>query len=66
MDKFGTILRHLRLSYKFTQKELSKQIGVTDRSIRDWENRGVEPCYDTLIRLADIFDVTLDELLGRE
>jgi len=66
MNQFGTTLKRVRLEKGFTQKKLAEKLNVTDRSIRDWENEKTEPSYDTLIKLADIFDITLDELLGRE
>ena len=66
MSKFGIILKQLRLENKLTQKQLAARLNVTDRSIRDWENEQTEPAYDTLIKLAEILDVTLDELVGRD
>jgi len=66
MNQFGYILKRVRLEKGLTQKKLAEKLNVTDRSIRDWENEQTEPSYDTLIKLADLFDITLDELLGRE
>ena len=36
------------------------------RNISNWENGTSEPDCETLIKLADIFQVSLDELFGRE
>ncbi|MCL2375151.1 MAG: helix-turn-helix domain-containing protein [Firmicutes bacterium] len=66
MSLFGENLKKLRIDSGTTQKRLAEKLSVTDRSIRDWENEKTEPSYDTLIRIADIFDCSLDELLGRE
>jgi transcriptional regulator with XRE-family HTH domain len=63
---FGKILKELRLERAITQKQLAALMHVTDRSIRDWENEGIEPCYEILARLAGLFDVTAGQLLGLE
>lgn len=66
MKKFGQILKEMRIEKGITQKQLAKQLSVTDRSIRDWENEGIEPDYETLGQLTQIFDVTAGQLLGLE
>ncbi|MCL2061282.1 MAG: helix-turn-helix domain-containing protein [Firmicutes bacterium] len=64
--KFKSTLRELRKMQGYTQLQLAKKLDVTDQCIRDWENRGSEPNYETLCRLAKIFDVTVGQLLGIE
>lgn len=64
--KFGQILKELRIEKQLTQKQLAMLLNVTDTSIRDWENRNIEPNYDTLIKLARIFEITVGQLLGTE
>ena len=48
-----------------TQKELAEQINVTDKAVSKWENGEGCPDISLLPMIADIFEVTLDELLGR-
>lgn len=48
-----------------TQGELAKLVDVSRPHINDWENRKYMPSAFMLCNLADIFDCTVDELLGR-
>lgn len=64
--KFGEILRKMRIEKDWTQKELGAKLNVTDTAVRCWELFGREPNYDTLIKIAEIFEVTVGQLLGTE
>jgi len=57
-------LRALRLSKGLSQQQLADVIGTTQQSINKYENHSTEPDIDTLIRLADFFEITVDELVG--
>ncbi len=59
-------IKELREESGMTQKELASRIGNLQRNVSNWENGISEPDCKTLIDIADTFDVTLDELLGRE
>lgn len=48
-----------------TQEQLAEQMGVTAQAVSKWENDQSCPDISVLPRLADIFGITLDELLGR-
>ena len=63
---FGTRLREVRTSKKLTQKELAEQIGISQKSYSHWENNKTFPSFDNLVKLADLFEVSLDWLFGRE
>ncbi|MCL2862398.1 MAG: helix-turn-helix domain-containing protein [Firmicutes bacterium] len=63
---FKKILRELRKENDLTQKQLAEKIGVTETSIRDWENKGCQPSYEILCEIAKFFDVTVGQLLGVE
>jgi transcriptional regulator with XRE-family HTH domain len=63
---FGKNLKDLREEKAMTQKQLAALLNVTDRSIRDWENEGIEPCFEILALMTKIFDVTAGQLLGLE
>lgn len=58
-------LRELRKSKNLSVKQLSELIGIQERSIYLYENGKQEPNYETLLKLADFFDVSIDYLLGR-
>ncbi|MFS9152402.1 helix-turn-helix transcriptional regulator [Streptococcus infantis] len=66
MNFFTDRLKTLRKEKKLTQKELAEQIGIKQNSYSDWETGKNEPSLENLIKLADLFEVSLDCLLGRE
>ena len=49
-----------------TQEELSYKLGWSKNLVSNYENGISTPDILTLIKLADIFDITLDALVGRE
>jgi len=61
----GKRLKELRESKKLTQKDLADQLGLTDATIGFYEAEKRNPPIDTLNRIADFFDVSVDYLLGR-
>lgn len=63
---FSHLLKELRTESKMTAKELSSKIGYSTNLIYDWEKGRAEPNCETLIKLAGIFDVSVDYLLGLE
>ena len=65
--KFAGKLKELRLSNNLTQKDLAMKLNVHQSNLSDWENNiSRRPEYENLMLLADIFDISLDELLGRD
>ena len=62
--KIGKILKQLRLDNHYTQKELSKKVGVTTRYISDIEQDRSRASYDILIKLCNVYKVTLDEIFS--
>ncbi len=63
---FGTRLRQLRKEKNITQNELAEWLGVTQQAVGKWETGKSSPDQATLMKLADLFGVSLDSLLGRE
>ena len=61
---FGDTLRELRLSKKLTQEETAKIIGVARGTYTHYELNKREPDNDTLLKIANLFGVTTDYLLG--
>ena len=59
-------LKELRLSKGWSLDELSKMIGVSDQTISNWERGKNQPGIKNLIKLADIFDISIDYLVGRD
>lgn len=57
-------LRNLRLNQGVSQQQLADVIGTTQQSINKYENHSTEPDIDTLIKIADYFQVSVDFLIG--
>lgn len=62
---FGGKINELRKSKKITQDELAAELGVTAAAVSKWENGYTLPDILMLCALADYFQVSTDELLGR-
>ena len=65
MKIFQIRLIEQRKLNKLTQRQLAEQLGITQPSYIRYENGSSEPNIDTLIKIADIFDVSVDYLIGR-
>ena len=61
---FKDNLRNRRRAANMSQKELGDKLNVVQGTIASWEKGRNEPSIAMLIQLADIFDCTLDELVG--
>ena len=64
-ETFGQRLARLRKEKELTQSDLASRLNVTAQAISKWENDQATPDIDILIALSEIFEITLDELLGR-
>lgn len=63
---FGNRLKTLRIKKKLTQQKLADLLGLTKSVISAYENGLRYPAYDVLIKIARIFKVSTDFLLGVE
>ncbi|MDR2506030.1 MAG: helix-turn-helix transcriptional regulator [Oscillospiraceae bacterium] len=61
---FATRLYEYRLKNNLTQQKLATLVGVTQQSIWKWETDRSEPSIEKLRRLAELFNVPTDALLG--
>ncbi|MBQ8358180.1 MAG: helix-turn-helix transcriptional regulator [Clostridia bacterium] len=59
-------IRQLRTQQGWNQVEFATRLGVTKQCVSNWENDNVLPSVEMLTRLADLFHVSTDHLLGRE
>ena len=66
MEEFARILKEFRIARGLKQNEVADLLTVSPRVYNRWERGGAVPRLDTLVKLADIFQITLDELSGRE
>lgn len=65
METFGMRLGRIRKENNYTQETIANKLNVTAQAVSKWENDITSPDIDTLIKLADIFNITIDELVGR-
>lgn len=60
----GEQIKKLRTNKRLSQIELANKLCVTKQSVSNWENENIMPSIEMLIRIAEIFGVTTDFLLG--
>lgn len=58
-------LKSLREQRKITQTRLAKLIDVSPRVYNRWENGDATPHWDSIVKIAEVLDVSLDALAGR-
>ena len=61
----GKKLKELRLGEGLTQQKLAEILQISRVNYTRYETNAVRPDYETLIKLADFYDVSLDELFDR-
>lgn len=62
---FKDRLRYYREQRGYSSDELAKLLDIPYTTLKGYENAGREPKYNILIKIADILNVSLDDLLGR-
>lgn len=65
MQILGKRLKQLRDEFGFDQKEMGKKLNITSSAYGYDEQGRNEPPLETLVKIAEIFNVTTDYLLGR-
>ena len=60
---FGNIIVSLRKEKGMTQLELAEKMGVTDKAVSKWERDLSFPDVSSIPKLAEIFEVTVDDLM---
>ena len=65
MSEFAVRLQKLRKTQRRSRKVTSELCGLSPDAIRRYESGEAKPTVDSLIAIADYFDVSLDYLVGR-
>ena len=60
----GQNLKDMRIKNKYNQEDIAEQLGVTKQTISNWEKGKRTPDINHLIKLDNIYQVTLDSLIG--
>mgnify|MGYP000454715962 FL=1 len=61
--KTGDALKNARVGAGMTQAELARRLGVTPQTVSQYERGRINPKFETLKRIADAMDVSVDSLL---
>jgi transcriptional regulator with XRE-family HTH domain len=59
-------IKHIRIDRGVSQSFLAEKAGISNNTLSRIELDKVQPSIDTLIKIADALNVTLDKLVGRE
>lgn len=62
----GSKLKNARNEAKLTQEEIAEKLGVSRQTISNWENSKSYPDIISVIKLSDIYSITLDALLKED
>lgn len=62
----GERIRNRREKLKLSQGYVAEQIGVSRQAVSKWETGQSEPTAENLVRLAELFEISLAELVGAE
>ena len=66
MKSIGEELKYQRENNGFSQSEIAKETGFSQAAISMWERGELAPSIYACIKLANIYGITLDELVGRD
>lgn len=61
---FSKTIRRLRTSRSMTMQQLADRLGVTKGAVSMWENKGVIPRQDVLLKISKLFGISIDGLIG--
>lgn len=62
----GEKIYELRTEKNMSQGDLADRLQVSRQSVSKWENNTAVPDLDKLIKICDVFEISLDEITGRE
>ena len=64
--EIGTKLKELRKERRLTQEELAQKLNLSRVNYTRYETNKVRPDYETLLLIADFYEISVDELFGRK
>lgn len=59
-------IKELRTLNGMSQVDLAARLGISKQSVSNWENDNIQPSIEMLLKLARLFSVSTDYLLGLE
>lgn len=65
MTVFHSKIREFRKDINLTQKQMAERLNISERAYQYYESGQREPNLDTLFNISNIFDISIDYLLGK-
>ena len=65
MTHFSEKIYQLRKEFSYSQEEVAERLQVSRQTISNWENGTAQPALDKAVELSNLFQVSLDELVGK-
>lgn len=62
-EKLGEVLRKYRTEHRYTQQKLADYLGVARTTYSKYETAARKPDFDYLMKLTELYDVSVDEFL---
>ncbi len=63
-EQFGVFIKEMRRKKFLTQKQLAKQLNISDKAVSKWEVGDSYPDISLLKPIAELFEISVDELLS--
>lgn len=60
----GQRINELRISLGWSQVQLAEKLNISKQTVSNWENDNIQPSIEMLVRIAKLFHVSTDYLLG--
>ncbi|KLI77049.1 MULTISPECIES: helix-turn-helix domain-containing protein [Lacticaseibacillus] len=64
--QFSDKLKLARQQHQYTQTQVAEQLHVSSKTVSSWENARSFPDIGTLVRISDLYDISLDRLLRED
>ncbi len=61
MKDYGKAIKILRKKNNLTQMDLAEELSISAQAVSKWENNLAQPDFDTIVKMTEIFNVTMDE-----
>lgn len=66
MHYYGESMKEHRIAASKTLNDVAAATGISVQNLSRWERGEVAPSIEYCVKLADYYDITIDELIGRE
>ena len=60
----GQRINELRIAMGWSQVHLAEKLNISKQTVSNWENDNIQPSIEMLVRIAKLFHVSTDYLLG--